>query len=194
MLTADPAPGGRGHRRGADPGAPERDPSSSRHRPLRDAAGPGRIPVLGVRAGSRVSVRRRRALVRAVGHRLESRGRRHLAADGRALTTLAGPDRPGCIDDDHEPDQGVRDVHPPPRGGHDRRLPGPRPIPLLRLLRGDVDPDVLHHRHLGNRAPDLCRGQVLHLHGLRLGVDAGGDHRSCPHLLIPGGLGLVRPF
>ena len=180
----DPAPGCCRHRRGADPWAPERDPSSPRHRPLGDAVGPGRISVLGVRAGSGVSVRRRRALVRALGNRLESRRRRDLAADG-CPHHAAGPDRPGCIDDDHESDQGVRDVHAAPRGRDDRRLPGSRPLPLLRLLRGHVDPDVLHHRHLGNRASDLRRRQVLHLHGLRLGVDAGGDHRSRSYLCLP---------
>ena len=114
----------------------------------------------------------------------------YLGVDGISLpmvvlTALLVPIALAASTDDHQPDEGVRGLHPPARGGDDRGLPGSRPVPLLRLLRGHVDPDVLHHRHLGHRAPGLCRGQVLHLHGLRVGVDAGGDHRSRSHLCAP---------
>jgi NADH-quinone oxidoreductase subunit M len=40
----------------------------------------------------------------------------------------------------------------------------PRPLPLLHLLGGHADPDVLPDRDLGPRAPDLRRGEVLPLH------------------------------
>ncbi len=44
---------------------------------------------------------------------------------------------------------------------------------VLRLLRADADPDVLHHRHLGRREPHLRVDQVRHLHARRFAADAG---------------------
>ena len=59
--------------------------------------------------------------------------------------------------------------------GPRRRVHRPRPLRLLRLLRGHADPDVLHHRDLGRRQPALRGDQVLHLHDGGLAADAGGD-------------------
>ena len=44
---------------------------------------------------------------------------------------------------------------------------------VLRLLRGDADPDVHHHRRVGRAAPRLRGVQVLPLHAGRLAADAG---------------------
>ena len=49
------------------------------------------------------------------------------------------------------PGEGVHDLLPDPRGRHARRLPRPRPVPLLHLLGDRARPDVPHHRHLGRR-------------------------------------------
>ena len=54
-----------------------------------------------------------------------------------------------------------------------RRVRRARPAAVLRLLRADPDPDVLHHRHLGRARAPLRRGQVLPLHVHRLGLHAG---------------------
>ena len=61
--------------------------------------------------------------------------------------------------------------------GHGRRLLRHRHLPLLRLLGGHADPDVLHHRGLGRPAEDLRRHQVLPLHLRRQRADAGRHHR-----------------
>ena len=50
-----------------------------------------------------------------------------------------------------------------------------RPLPVLRVLGGDADPDVPAHRHLGRAAPALRGHQVRHLHDGGLAADAGGD-------------------
>ena len=44
---------------------------------------------------------------------------------------------------------------------------------VLRVLRGDADPDVHHHRRVGRAEPRLRGGQVLPLHAARLAADAG---------------------
>ncbi len=53
-----------------------------------------------------------------------------------------------------------------------------RPVPLLRLLGRDADPDVLPHRDLGLRPARLRRGQVHPLHDGRQRADAGRHHRA----------------
>ena len=58
---------------------------------------------------------------------------------------------------------------------------GPRPLPLLRLLGGDADPDVLPHRDLGTRAADLRRGEVLPLHLRRQRAHAHRLPGAVPH-------------
>src|SRR5437899_541781 len=42
--------------------------------------------------------------------------------------------------------------------------PVARPVPVLRLLGGRPDPDVLPHRGLGRAAQEVRRDQVLHVH------------------------------
>ena len=59
----------------------------------------------------------------------------------------------------------------------DRRVRLDRPVPVLRLLGRDADPDVLPDRDLGLRAPHLRRGQVHPLHDGRQRADAAGDPR-----------------
>ncbi len=44
---------------------------------------------------------------------------------------------------------------------------------VLRVLRGDADPDVPDHRRLGRPEPRLRGGQVLPLHAAGLAADAG---------------------
>jgi len=42
---------------------------------------------------------------------------------------------------------------------------------LLRLLRGDADPDVPGHRRLGRAQPGLCGSQVLPVYAARVASD-----------------------
>jgi NADH:ubiquinone oxidoreductase subunit 4 (subunit M) len=49
-------------------------------------------------------------------------------------------------------------------GADERRVLGARRGAVLRVLRGDADPDVHHHRRLGRAEPRLRGGQVLPLH------------------------------
>ena len=53
---------------------------------------------------------------------------------------------------------------------------------VLRVLRGDADPDVHHHRRLGRPEPRLRRAQVLPLHAARLAADAGRADLSVQRL------------
>jgi NADH-quinone oxidoreductase subunit M len=69
-----------------------------------------------------------------------------------------------------------------------RRVRGARPLPVLRVLGGDADPDVLPDRDLGPRPPHLRRGQVLPLHVRRQRADA----RRVPGALQEHGLLDVR--
>ena len=57
-----------------------------------------------------------------------------------------------------------------------RRVLGDGRPAVLRLLRGDIDPDVSHHRRLGRPASGLCSVQVLSLHAGRLLADVDRDH------------------
>ena len=80
---------------------------------------------------------------------------------------------PLLLGPDPEPDQGVlrRDAAPDDR--HARRVRGPRPVRVLRVLGAEPDPDVPGHRHLGRAEPDLRHGQVRDLHPGRLAAHAG---------------------
>ena len=62
-------------------------------------------------------------------------------------------------------------------GRHDRRVLRHRPVPVLRVLGGHADPDVLHHRDLGRAPQDLRRHQVLPVHAGGQRAHAGGHHR-----------------
>src|ERR1019366_8930603 len=53
---------------------------------------------------------------------------------------------------------------PPPRDGNARKPRCPRHAALLRVLGSDARADVLHHRHLGRKAPHLRHDEVLPLH------------------------------
>ena len=55
-------------------------------------------------------------------------------------------------------------------GGHVHR---PGPDPVLRVLRGRAAADVLHDRRVGRRAASVRVAQVLPLHDVRIGADAG---------------------
>ena len=56
-----------------------------------------------------------------------------------------------------------------------------RPVPLLRVLRGDAPADVLPDRHLGRRQARVRGHQVPALHAVRLGLHPG--RRADPLLL-----------
>ena len=58
---------------------------------------------------------------------------------------------------------------------HAGRLRQPRPLPLLRLLGAQPDPDVPGDRDLGRPAADLRDRQVRDLHAGRVAADAGRD-------------------
>ena len=73
--------------------------------------------------------------------------------------------------------QGVRHHPADPAGGHGRHVHGPGPDPVLRVLRGRAAADVLHHRRVGRRAAPVRLAEVLPLHDVRFGADAGGVPR-----------------
>ena len=58
-------------------------------------------------------------------------------------------------------------------GPVERRVRRPGRDAVLRILRGDADPDVPGDRNLGRTQPRLCGGEVLPLHPARVAVDAG---------------------
>ena len=107
------------------------------------------------------------------GGELPPGGGRHQRAARAAdhLPDAAGD--PVLVDVGRVAVEGVRDHHAAAGGGDARGLRGPRPLPLLRLLGGDADPDVPHHRDLGRTQPDLRGGQVHPLYAGRLAPDAG---------------------
>src|SRR3989441_848516 len=86
-----------------------------------------------------------------------------------------------CVARDRGPVEGIRGHHADPRDGDAGRVREPRPLPLLCLLGGDADPDVLHHRRLGRRRPHLRRSEVRPLHDGRLRPHARRD----PGALLP---------
>ena len=106
--------------------------------------------------------------------------RRHLAVvrpalgaahRGRGDRLLALGARPG---------QGVHDRLPGHGHADDRRVLRARRRPVLPVLRGDPDPDVPDHRHLGRAAADLRRLQVLPLHAAGLGAVPGRHPGDLP--------------
>ena len=72
--------------------------------------------------------------------------------------------------------QGVLRVTAAARIRTGRRLFGARSVPVLRVLGSRSGADVLPGRHLGPRARNLCRGEVLSVHDGRFGADAGRHH------------------
>ena len=77
-----------------------------------------------------------------------------------------------------------------PDGLDRRRLHRPGSAALLRLLRGDADPDLRPDRSLGRAAAGACDRDVLHLHDGRLAADARVDRRS---RALAGDVLAVRP-
>src|SRR5581483_2414027 len=134
----------------------------------------------------RDAVRRDAAVDRALRHRLQPRGGRHQRAvrAPEQLHHRAHRDR-GL--GGHPVARGavLRRV-PAPLRDAERRLRGPRRGPVLRLLRGDADPDVHHHRRLGRAEPRLCGGEVLPLYAARLAAHA--DRAALPLQQVRGQL------
>ena len=83
---------------------------------------------------------------------------------------------------DPDPGEGVHDLVPHPRGGDDRRVRRPGPVPVLHLLGAGPRPDVPDHRDLGRQEPDLRDDQVRPVHARRVAADAGRDPRHGVHL------------
>ena len=83
-------------------------------------------------------------------HPLPRGHRRHQPAADRAHDVphahRAGP---GLLERHPAVGEELRLLHALPRDGHARRLRLAEPLPVLSLLGGDADPDVLHHRDLG---------------------------------------------
>ena len=104
-----------------------------------------------------------------------------VGVDGLSIAPR-GPDHdpqldqhPGLVPADQGTAQGIHDLVPDPRGRPDRRLRGPRPLPVLHLLGGRPRPDVPDHRDLGRLEPDLRDDQVRPVHPRRLAADARRD-------------------
>ena len=95
------------------------------------------------------AVRRAAALDPALQHQLPPRRGRHLGAvhPAQQLHHRAGGDR--RLDGDREPRRAVQRRVPDHVGPAERRVRRARRGAVLRLLRGDADPDVHHHRRLG---------------------------------------------
>ena len=138
---------------------------------------PSAPALLTVVAAGQLRDRRRRLPVRhpahldpRLRHLVEARRRRHLAVARRAHRDPV-PDRLS------RPDGRRRTSRPTSAGCCCSRpgawhVPGPRPLPVLRVLRDRARADVLPHRRLGLRQPRLRRAEVLPLHAGRLGVHA----------------------
>ena len=121
----------------------------------------------------------RRALGAGLGHRLPRRA--WTASRSSWCCSPRSSCRCRCWGAAHYITTRERGVLRPPARAHDRhdrRVRRARSVPVLRDVGSDADPDVLHHRDLGRRAPAVRRDQVLHLHDARLAADAGGDPRA----------------
>ena len=127
----------------------------------------------------RDAVRRDDALDPALQRQLPPRRRRHLGAvhPAEQLHDRAGRDR--GLGGDPDARRAVHGGVPDHVGAHQRRVRGARRRPVLRVLRGDADPDVPHHRRLGRPEPRLRGDQVLPLHAARLAADAGRASSTC---------------
>ena len=136
----------------------------------------------------RVRPRVLRALDRGVGRELLAGHRRDLRLHGHADHTDDADRHTGFLQLHQDAPEGVLRADAPAADGRDRRVPGHRYLPLLRLLRAHAGADVLHRRYLGRRAQDLRRRQVLPLHGGRVAADAGRD----PVHLLQFGRGVVQ--
>src|SRR5690606_39354459 len=79
----------------------------------------------------------------------------------------------GCVGPDPVARGPVRGVDAVPRGRDDRRVRGDGRDAVLRVLRGDADPDGQPARGVGRAAPGVRVAEVLPVHLPRLGVHAG---------------------
>ena len=77
--------------------------------------------------------------------------------------------------------QGVPDSDPDPRDRDDWHIRSPGLGALLRVLRGRTPADVLHDRRVGRGGPALRVAQVLPIHAVRVGSDAG----QLPGVVLP---------
>ena len=118
-------------------------------------------------------------------HPVQARRRRAVGRAGRPDHDAVVDLDPGQLQADPDPDQGIHDLVPRPRGRDDRRLPRARHVPVLHLLGDRPRPDVPDHRDLGRRQPDLRDDQVRPVHARRVAADAGGDPGH--GLRLPGG-------
>ena len=107
-------------------------------------------------------------------HPVQAGRGRHQPAAGGAHHAAHVDQHPGQLRAHPGAGEGVHDLLPHPRGGHAGRVPGARPLPLLRLLGSGPRADVPHHRHLGRAQPHLRHHQVRPLHAGRLAAHAGG--------------------
>ena len=108
-------------------------------------------------------------------HQVRPRRRRHLAVPRRAhrravpagaVRGQARPRREGLLRLDHAA-----------RGRLPRRVPRPRPVPVLHHVRAHHRAALLPHRPVGPRPAGLRRHQVLPVHDVRLGRSC--SCRSC---------------
>ena len=126
------------------------------------------------------AVRRAQALDREPGHRVFARHRRPLGMAGAAdgLHHLRGGHR--RLGSHQGPRPSVPGGVPDPLRPDDRGVRGCRRHAVLRVLRGDADPDVHHHRGVGRPEPRVCSLQVLPLYLAGIAAHDGGDHLPVP--------------
>ncbi len=108
--------------------------------------------------------------------------RRDQPQPGRAHRAGQRAGVPGLVEH-READQGLLRALPAADGQHDGGVPLARPVPVLRVLRGDAAADVLPDRHLGRPEARVRGDQVPALHALRLGLHPG---RGPDPLLLAG--------
>ena len=155
----------------------------------------GQLPLYtGFDAGNGAdAVRREGAVDPGVQHRLLPGCRRHLDAADPADHLHHGPGD-HCRLGGHPVQAGPVHGGLPDHGrAHGRRVRRARCDAVLRLLGGDADPDVHHHRRLGRAEPRLRDDQVLPLHLPRLGVHAGRADLPVFPVRLDRDPGLPRP-
>ena len=125
------------------------------------------------RVRERLPVHRVRAVDRDLQRQLPPRHRRHVAAADPAQLHhhRAGGDR--RLGGDPAARRAVHGGVPDPVGADERRVLRARRAAVLRVLRGDADPDVHRDRRVGRAEPRLCGGQVLPLYADGLAAVAG---------------------